>query len=480
MIDAVSRKYVQEHVELSGLMKKYVAVGVGAMFAAALIWGEERPMSWGALGVLAVALVLLGTGYHTSSLTIPEVRVQGDEQYFPPVGQRIESADGLKALFTKGYGGYAPLTKENYFTYIGSKQFKENCKKTKVYYSQRFCRDGEEAYYSVAQRHLVNVKGQEQGDQEAVAKLLGVEASYSYIHEGRGANSAAPGLVGVFTHTPVFTADSLCKNVRGWCSCTVNKSGEGAWYGSKGRRVDLFSVPGPALDSPCQPNFAYFVSSGRFERERYGDYMEELFKMALCAFFDESKAIEFVLPEVGLGTFLGALVADEKQIAIDTFYASLETVLKSYRTAMWTERARARGVASVMFTSIFPSKEQWWRRTSHLENLKKVLEDPSIITHVTAQVIVRDIREYLSPHESPKFTPFSSSMSMEEYLATCKIERPPCPFVVNPCDPAARIGNHNDPARSFDGAIGDCTPASLVASPTHNKYMTSAARYIAV
>ena len=473
-------------------------VGGGVLLAMALAWDEGYLVAWSVLGVFTAALVLLGTRYctmerkinccldklealerQTKDLVGSEAPVCGGDQCFQPIGYRLEGSLALATLFKRGYAGYEPQTKTRYSVYMQREQFQKDCRKTKVYYSRRFCSSKEEAYLMVAQRHLVNVKGRALGNQEAVKTLLGVEAACSYIHEGAGAKRKKPCLVGVFTHTPVFPV--FCKNLSWLCSCTERYVGEGAWYGSKGRRVDLFSVPGPALDSATQPYYDYFVSAeGKLYGERYGKYMRELFKMALCAFFDESEATEFILPEVGLGSFLGAIEPAEKQVAVDQFYSSLETVLKSYRTDMWEKKAQARGVAQIWFTSIFLSEKGAEFRGTQLKKIRAVLEDSPVINHVKTQVVMQDIREYLDGPHIMREHPLQQGQSLLEYVASCKVGPPTCPFVVNPCDPAARIGNHNDPSRSFDGAIGVCTPASLVASPSHNRRMVETARYVAV
>ena len=446
---------------------KGCTVGTGVMFAAALLWVAKHPVAKSVLGVFAGGLTLLGTGYVLkrkilTQASIPEKPAPENDTQFQPIGKTIEHYSVLKKFFERGYGrAYMPkLHQAKYCLYIGSELFYAHCKKTKVYYSQRFGVTAEEAYKMVAQRHLVNIGGKALGNSEEAKKLLGPQATYSYIYEGAGAKREKPGLVGIFTRTPVFT--DFCYKI---CAC----GGRAFWYTPQGLRVDLFSIPGPALDSPSQPYFDYFVSSeGKLDKDRYREYMEELFLMALCAFFDESEATEFVLPEVGLGTFVEALASAEKQAAVDQFYLSLGAVLKSYRTDMWAKRAQDRGVEKVQFTSIFISKEKAECRKNQLDHIKEILEDSPAIKCVKAQVVVRSIQEHLSPHES---------MSYEGLSA---VKNPDCPFVVNPCDPAARIGNHNDPSKSFDGAIGAYTPASLVASPTHNTRMVEKDRYIAI
>ena len=499
MLKALSRKWELACSEPCDVMDGCM-LGTGIVSAAALFWGAKHPVAKSVLGVFMGALILRGTGCvlrrsgndpASSELTW----VVGE--CFRPVGRTIGNLKGLMQLFDKGYGIYAPANSWRYSCYAETKQFKEDCQKTKVYYSQHFDVDEKEAYRMVAQRHLVNIGGKALGNQDAVAELLGAEAARSYIHEGAGSQRKMPGLVGVFTHTPVI---QVCCTKEESCSCiwrwwrermTWDEPGSGdpnisTEFGdpnvSTGLGVDLFSVPGPALDSPAQPYFDYFVSAeGKLDGKRYGEYMKELFKMALCAFFDESEATEFILPEVGLDSFLDAIEPAEKQVAVDQFYSSLEAVLKIYRTEMWKKRAQDRGVEKVQFTSIFFSEEERERRTDQLGKIREVLEDSSVTTYVKAEVAVCDIQEYLVPHIKDIMPSADEGMGvLSEYLSSQKVEDRACPFVVNPCDPAARIGNHNDPSRSFDGAIGNCTPASLVASPAHNESMTERARYIAV
>ncbi len=165
----------------------------------------------------------------------------------------------------------------------------------------------------------MSIEGKALADQAVTEEILGPRTACSYIHEGAGSNREKPGLVGIFTHTPVFNDK---------CDRDNSVSQVKDWQEDNGFRVDLFSVVGPALDNLAPPYFNYFVSSEKqLDRKRYGEYMNELFKMARSAFFDESKAIEFVLPESWFGSFLSALDPSKQSAAVEVYYSSLEAVL---------------------------------------------------------------------------------------------------------------------------------------------------------
>lgn len=444
------------------------AAGAGALLTGVFLAVKYPPIDWLVVGIFVISLCLLSAGLAfgkasgLEGLNVSMLEDNGDALCFPTIGKTIETRQGLKELFVYGYGDYAPRAYgEQYLQYIESKQFTEDCQKTKVYYSANYSKLSKwDAYLSVTQRHLVNIAGVNLGNQSAAEQLLGPEAACSYIHEGAGAKREMPGLIGVFTHTPVFQT----KCAKQGCVCQ-----EKDWRGDNGFKVDLFSVPGPALDSVTQPYFGYFVSpEGVLNAKRYGEYMEELFKMALDAFFDESKATEFVLPEVGLGAFLGALELPQQLVAVTEYYSSLETVLKTHRTEMWKQRAQEAETDHVRFTFIFYSGNDLTKRTTQLNKVAKILREQTSTDCVQVERAVCDIQEYLAPHHLVK------EMEMEG------VKSPVAPFVLNPWDPASRVGNGNDADHSFDGAIGKITPASLAATPAHNRKMVERCRYIAV
>lgn len=445
----------------------------GAIAGLGVLFARKYPLTWSVLGVFTVALVLLGTRYALGKKPTPqpgrekssvESRISllvgnGIASSFKTIGKMIEDRSGLQKLFGEGYDeAMNEASREECLQYIESEQFQRDCSKTKIYYSKDFTSSKGEAYLSVAQRQLLmNEWGPMCKNQDVVKELLGPEAACSYVYEGLGFERTVPGLVGVFTHTPVFQVE--CDKVA--CSCHRK-----IWREGRGFMVDLFSVPKPALQGPFQPYFNYFVSAdGVLNATNYGKYMEELFRMTLNAFFDESAATEFILPEISLRC--ECLHGDERKAVIATYYSSLETVLKTHRTEMWKQRAQEAKVDHIRFIllsqySICADKQ------AGLDKIKDVLEKELTSGCVRMEVSNNDIQKYLVSH------------SLVEEPESKKIKNSVCPFVVNPCNPASRIGNDDvNSIYSFSGSIGALTPVYLAATPSHNKKMTEKSRYIA-
>ncbi len=102
--------------------------------------------------------------------------------------------------------------------------------------------------------------------------------------------------------------------------------------------IACLSVPAPALDSPKQPHYAYYMKTGQLDQAKYRTEMHFLFKSIEQAVRDnkdsafESKGIQrVVLSRFGQGAFLNALNPTDQATAKNIYNQELLQFLNSLK-----------------------------------------------------------------------------------------------------------------------------------------------------
>jgi hypothetical protein len=181
--------------------------------------------------------------------------------------------------------------------------------------------------------------------------------------------------------------------------------------------IACLSLPAPALDTPSQPHYNYYMNQG-LDIDKYTQEMAFLFKTIETAVRD-NHAIAFnnqgikrlVLSRFGQNSFLNAVSSTDQAKAHQVFKDQMEIFLKNIADL---------GVKVVMSEYSYPHGDVW-------------LQD----------MIVGDIVKTAEPRD----------------------------LIINAWDPNSAPGNGNDADQSFDGAMGKSTGIVLTQTSWLNEHL---------
>lgn len=205
---------------------------------------------------------------------------------------------------------YTPnANRQNLLSYSASLNFQNHAKTARIYYNARQL-DVEDALRIVFQREPTNIAmGRKQYNADALEQLFGYRNSvYRALAKKKDYSffSDLPNTVSVYSETWMWKRPGVIDS-------NIN--------------IACLSVPAPALDTPLQPHYRYYVSEdGQLDKAKYEEEMAFLFKTIERAVRDNketafnNKGIKrLVLCKFGQGAFLGALSSSDRKIANDAF-----------------------------------------------------------------------------------------------------------------------------------------------------------------
>jgi len=194
---------------------------------------------------------------------------------------------------------------------------------------------------------------------------------------------------------------------------------------AKPKVIGCLSLPAPALDTPQQPHYSYYVQKGVLNTARYQAEMEELAALLIhCAREHQSEFQRLVIPTYGQGAFLAALSESEQAIALTIFYCTLRNALQN----------------------------------------APELHLPIAIAQRRKKPHTRAEQELILPLQAAGL---SISLLCGDILQTAQEKD----LIINPWNPHSAPGNGNDGDPSFDGTLGKGTGITLTQLPWLNPHM---------
>ncbi|MFV0340999.1 MAG: hypothetical protein ACK5MA_10325, partial [Parachlamydiaceae bacterium] len=223
--------------------------------------------------------------------------------------------------------------------YVQSDEYRRHAQTARVYYNAAQLAD-EDALRVVFQREPTNIAmGSGQYDEEKLFALFGYRKGVFNDAEAEKLDGTSfkdlPNSATVYSETYMWSPPG----------------------GNAKKEIACLSVPAPALDSPKQPHYAYYVQNGQLNEEKYEQEMRFLFAAIESALKDnidhafEGKGIKrVVLSRFGQGAFLGAIPANEKQHAYDIYKKQM---------ALFIDRIKDLNVEIVMSEYAHPGADVW-------------------------------------------------------------------------------------------------------------------------
>ena len=275
------------------------------------------------------------------------------------------------------------VNKKNLDAYANSEDYQRHAKTARIYYNGTQLAE-EDALRTIFQREPTNITmGAGQYDQEVLEKLFGYSHSVFNTPGAVKANGTSyadlPNTAAVYSETFMWDPQN-----------------------SNPKEIACLSLPAPALDSPQQPHYNYYVQENELNAARYQQEMEFLFNLIEKSVRDNQTSAfggaglkRIVLSRFGQLAFLGAISLSDRKVANDIFREQL---------AQFLEKIKDTGLPVVMSEYAQPEQDNTWHD----------------------DMIIGDIVHTVQPGD----------------------------FVLNPWDPHAAPGNGNDADYSFDGAMG--------------------------
>lgn len=267
--------------------------------------------------------------------------------------------------------------------YSISKDYRRHAKTARIYYNSRQL-VGQDALRVVFQREPTNIAmGLNQYNPKALEKCFGYRKGVYNDPTAKKANGRSfrdlPNSVAVYSETYLWSSPG----------------------GRRRKEVAILSLAAPALDSPTQPNYSYYMSKGRLNVKRYENEESFLFRAIEMAVRENHKSAfgnkgikRVVLSKFGLGAFIATLCSKDKVNALYAF---------KKQAALFQERIADLGL-EVVLSSGDKQSALWKGKTTASDNILISARDQDLI--------------------------------------------------INPWDPHSAPGNGNDGDHSFDGAIG--------------------------
>lgn len=310
----------------------------------------------------------------------------------------------LAAVMDTYNPGYAPKSnKDNLLAYGKSEDCKRHAATARIYYNSSQL-EGKDALKIVFQREPTNIAMRPgQYNQSAMKDLFGYEKGVYNDPDAKKVDGSSfkdrPNSAAVYSETYLW-----------------NPPG-----GDQKKEVACLSLPAPALDSPKQPHFSYYVQDGKLDKAKYEAEMNFLFSTVKQA-IEENNGDAFggkgfgrvVLSKFGQGAFLGGLTQDDRDIANQVYNKQLAEFRDSFKDT---------GLEIVVSEFKLPAGA------------------------ATEGVIEGDIL-----------------MNAQER-----------DLIINAWDPHSAPGNGNDGDRSFDGAMGKGTGILLTQTSWLNETLKSEA-----
>lgn len=197
--------------------------------------------------------------------------------------------------------------------------------------------------------------------------------------------------------------------------------------GKNKKEVACLSLPAPALDSPNQPHYEYYMKTGKLDAEKYEQEMEFLFKTIEKVVRDHKdsafggKGIKrIVLSRFGQGAFLAALSKEDQKVAHHAYKRQM---------AIFLNKIKDIDLEIVMSEYSHPGPDIW--------------HDKMIIGDIIKTAQEGDL-------------------------------------IINAWDPHSAPGNGNDADHSFDGAMGKGSGILLTQTSWLNETLRSHDALVAV
>jgi hypothetical protein len=316
------------------------------------------------------------------------------------------SWDDMMSLYEYGATSYAPReNNENLKKYFLSEDYKCHAATARVYYKKTELAE-EDALRIAYQREPANIGGDHLYDTEKCHALLGYRYGVFYDKEAMKVDGRpyyeAPNTICLYSETYLWDPPG----------------------GDAKKEVAIFSVPAPALDSPTQPQFQYYMKLGQLDEERYKAEISFLFRSieaAIC----ENHAVAFqgkgfkriLISRFGQGNFLNGV-----------------------------EEARLQ--ASHIFDN------EYKKFVNRMADLK--------IQICQSEFSKKDASE-------------DQEIAGVTVLGDIVCESKEGDFIVNAWDPHSAVGNGNDNDYSYDGALGRASGMLVTDSAWFNESLRSTA-----
>lgn len=202
--------------------------------------------------------------------------------------------------------------------YVQSQDFERHARTAKIYYNKETLSIND-ALRIVFQREPTNIAmGDNQYKRGALQKLFGyTHGAYNEPHLAKENGELFRNL----PNTAAVYSETFLWNVPG-------NDGK--------QEIACLSIPAPALDSPRQPNYNYYVVNGSLDSTKYRKEIHFLFQIIEKAVRDHSGSAfqgkglkRVILSKLGQGAFLGALSLEDRQAANTIFVDELKAFLKT-------------------------------------------------------------------------------------------------------------------------------------------------------
>lgn len=339
---------------------------------------------------------------------VPETLLKEEEKVVSEITSKIDSVESPKLEFSEVLSVYQPMyapqeNRQNLQEYSQSLDYQRHAKTARIYYhSSQLAED--DALRIIFQREPTNIGMDQLYDKKKLNELFGYQSS-------------------VYNDVSIRKADgSLFKDLP---NTAAVYSETYLWdpVGGKGKKeIACLSLPAPALDSPKQPHYNYYVKGDKLDAEKYEQEMGVLFKCIEKTIRDNkvtafgNKGINrVVLSKFGQNAFLKALKPKSRMIAQQIYRTQMAIFLHNIEDI---------NLEIVMSEFVFNPKfhEKW--------------HDNIIIGDITEVAQERDL-------------------------------------IINAWDPHSAPGNGNDTDFSFDGAMGKSTGILLTQTSWFNETLKS-------
>lgn len=205
----------------------------------------------------------------------------------------------------------------NLMDYSNSEEYKRHAKSARIYYNGNQL-TGDDALKVIFQREPTNISmGANQYNEEKLEKLFGYRKG---VYKDLDAKKTDGSLFKEMPNSATVYSETFLWDPPG---------------GNNKKEIACLSLPAPALDSPDQPHYKYYMKTGELDIGKYKQEIDFLFKSIEKALRDNKdsafngKGIKrLVLSRFGQSAFLGALSNDDPNKAHDAYKEGLGIFLK--------------------------------------------------------------------------------------------------------------------------------------------------------
>ncbi|MBA3815299.1 MAG: hypothetical protein H0X29_02035 [Parachlamydiaceae bacterium] len=318
----------------------------------------------------------------------------------------VELSAVLKA-YSQTYMPHA--NQKNLLEYGKSRDYKRHAQSARIYYNANQLAE-EDALKVIFQREPTNIA---MGPNQYNIKNL--EGLFGYS-------------TGVFNDIDAKKLDGSSYKELPNTACVYSETYLWNPPGGKNKiEVACLSLPAPALDSVNQPHYSYYMHSGKLDAKKYEQEINFLFQTIekvsrdnLTAAFGGKGVKRLILSRFGQGAFLGALSANDRDLARNTYKQQM---------AIFLDRTKDLELEILMSEYVHPGDDVWHNK-----------------------MLIGDIIKTAQEGD----------------------------LIINAWDPHSAPGNGNDADHSFDGAMGKGTGILLTQTSWLNKVLRNSNSLVAL